>query len=1034
MRISFIGLLAAMSIFALCACGKSSTPLGVSGQTTVSLPGDVVNPGIEASRMGTARLPGVDVVRHVLRAKQTTNVDELNLPDLTGAYDALIPVRADYPLPEVPSQMHDVSTMRNGRYLRPRIPGARLSGDGRVGVGFISYKGSSLGLPVPGFFPLYERYLSFTLYTPEKLQQKGTHYLLANDGSTDMMSDEVSYVAFSELIPATAPLRPLMFAVCDSTRAELDHELYLQDGPAVHRNPYPVSATAEAYDLTLIAGNLAARQEIFSFVVRIVVENAKTPKAYIKSIQKVGEPVVAKLSFTPLTHFEPNVTGDGRLLVFRTSGTPGQGGGSDALQPMQWTDNEGVVHKDQFDIVYAYNPPDSGFPACDPRGWSNLRPISYAHYDPPVRDHYGFAKFPFRSPEGETFTPGQETGMTYPWIDSRGANLFFTAEYRLPISDESTFVTNEDAEMVESVVPEATGTTANISELVTQVTNVLPASASAGMRPPLMLPAAHIKPLPGGCDGCRDSTAREHASSTRGVGVAGLWTQGKMVVLDGLINASDFGYQAFDDGQRLLRLYHGSGGVVQVGNGRSNVDVAATDDIDSYWPLNDSMIESQENRFNMFSQFRPAAPQDVVWTVITGRVSSEVPFDDYMDTGTLIVSNMTASYLINQRGPIKWLVPATGDRAGRPFRLQNLATNLNVPPYGAVIGDYSKGTRIEPVALGGVDGKGFWMTESVGVRYTVPAAYKPADATGVFYGLFVDYRMDLADGNRYRLLTTPNGTVTLVGTKVGPRLEVASGDWSTLVDLGPTLVKGAWGHIGLERRDRKLTVFANGFQLAEVDVGAAPNLLAISAGDIVLGSPSSVVPGIRGWVDDLKVIARPLLNLEEPCNVARGSMVKATAARGAIADRYPVAAHARVGSAIGEPAGSRYACAVDYRSEHYGFLTLIPESERIGKRLKGIKQLKYGTPRPSELDNGFCKSCHFSPHPSASMSLDALVLRSLPAQLDPRRQPLQPYPVVIGLVPPLWNESNGERFPKTAEVNGAPGKWLELDRYLLPAH
>lgn len=1002
------------------ACGSSEPE--ISSKLTSTPPA----PSAETStRLGSAFLPGTEVKRIVQSVKATPDVDEWDLPDLRGFYDNLIPVVSDYPLPEIPSRLHDVSTMRDGRYLRPRIPTARLSGDGRIGVGFTGYLGNRIKLPDGSAFAV-----NFMLYTPEKLHKTGKHYLQADDGSADFMSSEVSFVSVKEFLPDADVLGPSMFAVCDSTLAELDYELYGLGEVSEHRNPYPVSATAEAYDLTLISGNRNNRQQLFSFVVRIVVEKAKTPEAFISSIQRVGEPVVTQLAFEPVTHFEPNITGDGRLLVFRTSGTPGQGGGAEAMQPKGWIDNDGEHHIGQFDIVYAYNPPGSGYPPCDPRGWSNIRPISYAHYDQPVRERYGFAKFPFRSPEGGSFAPGEETGMTYPWIDSRGTNLFFTTEYRLPISDEATYVTNEDFEMVLSVTSAADGAMQNISGLNSQLPVTNP-----GARPPLMLPAANIKPVPGACGAgtCRETTPRENASSTRGVGVAGLWTEGKMVVLDGMMNATDFGYLGFDDGHRLLRLYHGKGGVVRVGNGRTNTEILDTDDLDTYWPLNDSMMESHENRFNFIPEYLPSAPQDVVWTMSNGHALSEVVFDDFMDADVLIFSNMTASYSHNPNGPIKWLIPNTGDRANRPFRLQNLSTNLNAPSYGEVIGDYSKGTRIEPVALGGIDGKGFWLTDKAGVKYTVPASNTVSQSRGAYYGIFVDTRMTLATGDSSRLLTTPTGTVSFIGTSAGPRLQVSRGLLRAEFDLGPQFQKGQWLHLGLERQsDNQLRVYANGFLLGQIDVSLAPDVLKTAVGEVIIGSPSATIAGIRGWIDEFKLITRPLLNLEEPCNISHGSVVTSTPARAAVADRYPQMAHARVAAAVGGSSASRYVCATDYRSENYGFLSLIPESERMSKQLKQIKPLRYGVARPDERDNSFCSSCHRTPHPSETMELKALELKNLASQLDRRRQPLQPYPIAIGVIPKDWLHIRGQTFPGVSDIYGITGSWVELDKALLP--
>ncbi|HEX4879275.1 MAG TPA: hypothetical protein VFV39_05460 [Limnobacter sp.] len=976
------------------------------------------NPAARLNTTRFTRAPGTPVKAVLREGFEAPQTDEWKLPDLLGQFDSLLPVPDGYPIPEIPSRLHDVATMRDGQYLRPRIPSARNTVDGRIGLGFTAYLGGRADLPNAA-----NRSLNVMLYTPEKLRDRDVHYTQASDGSMDMMAKQVWWIPVTEFVPEASGLSPVMYAICDSTLAQMDHELYGNKGPGIHRNPYRVSNTAEAYDIHVLTGNLLNRREIFSFPLRIVVENAKTAQAHIQKIERLGDPVKATLPFEPITMFEPNVTGDGRLLVYRVSGTPGQGGGADALVPRTWTDAQGKQHTSQFDIVYAYNPPDSGFAPCDPRGWTSPKPITYAHYDPPVKARYGFAKFPFRDPEGKLIKPGEESGMTYPWIDHKGANLLFTAIYRLQVSDESSYATQEDFEMMQSLDPAFNEVPAGLSNL----TQTLPASRPE-LRPHLMLPARHVIPVPGTCDqGCTNTTTREHASSTRGIGIAGLWTQGKMVILDGLMNATDFGHHAWDSGHRLMRLYHGQGGVVRVGNGRTNDDLKKGVRVDEFWPLNDSMIDSLENKFNMFPQWRPANPRDVVWTINNGRASTEVAFDDYMDPFAVVLSNMNASLSHNPLGPIKWLLPNTGDRLGRPLRIQNAATGeaAAIPAYGEVTGNSKGGTRIEPVALGGIEGKGLWMNMDTGLRYRIGQSPLPqlAQRPGNYFGLFLDVR-DLPRSGAGELISGPTGGVGLKQTTNGLTLILRNASGKPLAELplpGTLMRKGHWAHIGINRRPDNIEVWINGYLFTSVPSPAGDSSLTLQPGDWLIGANRDV-PGFKGWIDNVEIFARTLLDAEEGCNRAHGSVIQAD--RGsAIAALFPAASHRRIEQATGKP--GPFECATAYKEDGFGFLTRISPDRRMGHLLRNIKPLKFASPRPAENDNLFCIACHRSPHPSNSMSLAALSASKVPMQLDPRRQPLQPHPLATGVIPPHWPASATSKPSNAAPVKPNEDLWVD---------
>ncbi len=965
-------------------------------------------------------------------------MDETAFGDLKGQFDGLLPVGADYPIPDIPSRLHDVATMREGRNVRPRIPTSRTTVDGRIGVGMPSYVGKRVDIPGG-------RAVSFYLYTPEKLAQKGTHVSQAADGSSDMMASKVFWVHESEFLGGLKDMGMAMIGVCDSTLAQMDKELYGKGPGGIHRNPYPVNETDDGYDFHLFSSNRNNLQQIYTIPIRVIVSNAKTPQAQIKRIERLGPPKVALLPNAPLTIFEPTIAGDGRLLVYRTSGTPGQGGGADSLKPRAWTDNEGTTRNSQFDIVYSYNNPAKGMAPCDPQAWVNPRPITYAHHDAPVRAQYGFAKFPFRDAEGRLLGPGEESGMTYPWIDSRGANLFFTAIYRLRYSDESTFATNEDFEMVQTADSRFNNMSAQVSN-ATQQTGI----SRPELRPHLMLPSRHVVPVPGACkSACTDTTPTEHVSSTRGVAVAGLWTEGKMVMLDGLMNATDMGYLAFDEGHRLLRLYHGKGGVVRVGNGRTNTDnLSLGQFMDPYWPLNDSMMETHENKFNYFREWKPASPKDVTWTMSTGRASTEVSFDDFMDPSALILSNMQASLSLNPGGPIKWLKPNTGDRNDRALRLQNAATNSHpaVPPFGAAVGNTKQGTRIEPVALGGIEGKGLWLSADSGIRYNVGnlAGMASGPTPGAYYGVFVDPRTAVQgetpatasnDGSTRWILSTPTGAMGLATNQGQLELvlaRTASSETAFARLLLPATVReGRYAHIAINRVAKQLEIYINGFLWHTLAAEQSGNAFVMQAGIIQLGGDTQT-KGQRGWYDNLEVFNRSVIDAEEACIRAMGSLIRVQGSGGANS-AWPASSHRRIAQAIGEGGDTQFECHRNDSDEGWGFLSKVPESQRVGHRVRRIKPLVFGQARPAETDNTFCVSCHRTPHPSSTMSLDALTAKNLPMQFDPRRQPLQPKPTMTGVVPGDWARLNFRGLPASQAVGGyyeKPQQFLLMDSVL----
>jgi hypothetical protein len=153
--------------------------------------------------------------------------------------------------------------------------------------------------------------------------------------------------------------------------------------------------------------------------------------------------------------------------------------------------------------------------------------------------------------------------------------------------------------------------------------------------------------------------------------------------------------------------------------------------------INSTFFDSPENQFTYNQWMKPRTPRDVVWLVNKATVSTELPFDDYLNPDSFIVSVSGAAYTMSDGFRLSTQVAAsfTG-----PKRLQNAATakadRWVIPSFGAMVGP----GRIEPVALGGIHGKGLWLQPTTGVRYGVLAQPQAPAASDWYASVFVDPR------------------------------------------------------------------------------------------------------------------------------------------------------------------------------------------------------------------------------------------------------------------------------------------------------
>lgn len=636
--------------------------------------------------------------------------------------------------------------------------------------------------------------------------------------------------------------------------------------------------------------------------------------------------------------WETTVTSDGRLLVGRFG------------RRNDWTfinARTGQPFTGRYDMVYSLI--EDGAEACDVRQWQRFFPIAHAPYDPRMKGKYGIAAFPFRGGEGRPVPETVDFGGTYPWIDREGNNLFMTT-LSMELSEQGSAYPNR----------------------------CLPNTV------------------------CLD---RENDSSLKGDAVAGLWTQGKLVHMDNLLNNIDWGLPIDPAGHRLVTMYEsadGSAVEVRAGSGGRNK-------IHEYRALrgrthNSAIQDSVQSLFNHHAELRPKSPRDIVWLMSNGKATDELVFDDYIDPDGFIVSSMIAALGLRSNASVRYN-NGYSSRSGfsEDVHLQNAATGRSdrwqIPAFGLV----AAGTgRAEPIALGGIHGRGFWLDGDNEIRYLIESQPQDPANSDWYVGIFIDSRFANDNGQR-NLIRYPDGSaLRLDGRR--DLLFVLDNNVVKRLRLPQTLPQTGWAHLALNLsdRNRNITVLHNGYALESFRIDEG--FFNLVPGNLIVGGSG----GFRGWVDDFKVFAHNM-NPEVACNQAGGTLVgvNGNSQWRSVADRYPQSSHAainRLVDASGRDTFSQYACYTNYRDDD-GIDVNTPPTGTVSIR-EAINfpegPIVHNQPRPDSTQNRFCQSCH---HASATggLGLDALALNaSLSANEDPRRQPTQHLRMVHGNIPAGW--------------------------------
>ncbi len=822
--------------------------------------------------------------------------------------------------------------------------------------------------------PRLHDHLSFFLFVPERLDAP---ILAGPAGARIPATTEPFDVPFP---PALDPgvFRLGHHAICDPTT-----ELPV---PGERPNPYPCGPGTlhDCYDLVVVSstsGGVGA--QLWGTPVTVEVADPKTADARIVDVT-LGEPVAGAFLDGSPEWTEPAITADGRLMTGRLG-----------RFPRAWTNPEtGETLVRPYDLAYSLVPDDAA--PCDVTGWTAFHPMSHAPFDPRMVGRYGLAAYPFRDTEGNPIPDGEDMGGTYPWVDREGANLFMTGVH---------------------------GTIAEQSET--------------------RYPRRCVHP---GCE-----ALDENVDFDRGFMVAGLWTHGKLVHLDGMINNVDWAVGVVPEAHWNVDLYRDAAGdpvPVRFGAGRF-INAFRADD-GAYPPgytHNANILDSLQNLPNWRQEARPITPRDMVWIMGTGVATAEIAFDDLLDPNALIVANMQASItqVYDDQGAslalphhhngqvrvlegipglvsVYTLVPDADDE----IHLQNGATSLawKVPSYGRV----EAGTgRVEPVALGGVEGRGFWLSGDNRITWAMP--HNPSvDAVGGYVGLFVDPRAP--DHEARELLRFPDGTGVVLHGRAA--VTYVRGD-APVREVALPAAEG-WIHLGwrIGPGHREITLLRDGFPLDRYE--ASRPLFSFGEGDLVVGRRTARWTGVRGWIDDLVVLAHQP-NPEVACNHAGGTLVEVVDAPAwaAVAEAFPAWAHDEIARAAGRSEG-RFACYADHREDHAAHLGNLPDGT-VGIRdaiLFPEGPLRYGAPRPDASDNPFCLSCH-TPSGRGGLSTAALAANpSVNAEDDPRRQPTQPPRRVFGNIPAGWiRPGPGPGGP--SEAMQAPPEGALIDAWVLPA-
>ena len=921
-----------------------------------------------------------------------------------AAFAAVFCFSVQAQLPEFPIRNIDTVTAKkiDGQYqtTTTHIPVHDLSKDGRIGI--LRSKSSR-------FYVLKPERIKGHIKNPAN-NKMGAGLLKSNDTYASFSQDYFRNNGFSKALKNYTNSRNFL---CEKFQSQ-------GYNPKVCAN-----GTRDCYDITVISRfNHKDRINVrmASVDVRIEVSNPKTSSAKIEKFEiknntmKLGPAIkVSKMA-------EPNFVGDNRLLLTRVHKT-------------DLKLHDGTVVK-RANIAYSVYPAkkSNGQPTiqCDVSQWTTgrFKPVAYAPFDSinQMPKRYKFARFPFRDSLGNPIPRDGVLGGSYPWMDKDAGNLFFEAFGR----------GNDWYSWVNGVV-----------------------------RSPFKEPSWSSYDYPANKEQIK--TFESTGARTMGISMLGFWTRGKTVLFDGQLNNVDYNLALSDrkvNGKRVkvhrkVRLYDGGNPNGQyyetIGAGRELGDKVIASEYHQFLTRNSSFLGSPENRFFYLEKAKPATARDVVWHFGSTRHTDEIAFDDYMNPYILINADMTGAIayqpnreIMKHYDGLDKSIASTNNNldrfpaspSGHPVLIQNSATAtdqfMKLPKYGRTIGN----VRLEPIAKGGIHGKGLWMDGSAGIQFKVPsqtgAAFSVASQKEWYVGAFLDSRrstggkihyqrfIELSSGYKITLNRvnnhTSNSNVSFDAVELrGKKNQLMARAW-----IPSALWKNhkSWTHVGIQfLPNSKPQLYVDGMLVSlfwpqgSYKESQLFSFFRLASGsEITLGSEAANTRAFKGWTDDFKVIARNPTS-EEKCNYARGTIVRVPSSlpfyhKRALAVKSSV--HKELALQSNSPNGSKFTCYVRYGMSAMKNLTskdLMAHRKNIVNGAVSVRDmlthekkfLKFGKKRPDYSKNNFCLSCHTPKLAFTKRQLDIRALQLDPqgrnAEDDPRRQPMQPMKMIRGIIP-----------------------------------
>ncbi|NQY99381.1 MAG: hypothetical protein HRT45_01775 [Bdellovibrionales bacterium] len=950
------------------------------------------------------------------------------LMPIVSFFALCLPAQSDAQLPDFPIRNIDTVTAKKigSKYqtTTPHLPVHDMTRDGRLGV---------LRAGGNRFFILKPKRIVSHL-KDQRNQLVGANVLRDGDRSYSFNPNYYRSNGHSHLLRDYANSRSI---ICEKTQR-------------YGHNPRACSGgNRDCYKVTLVTRFNHRTQDKVRFMAvdaNFEVANPKTNAAYIarvtfdrSTIKRGPEWRVPKLA-------EPTIAGDNRLIVARVHNAE-----------LRLHNGTRVPSANlAYNTYPATNSDGSATEQCDVSRWSmaNWRPIAYAPFDTVNRmaRRYKFARFKFRDTLGNPIPKNGVLGGSYPWIDKGAANLFFEAYGR----GAAFYNFRGDGVMRHT-----------------------PYADHSDHKPRNRDDALNYESI---------------GARTNGISMIGFWTRGKMIHFDGLLNNVDFNFTVSDRiigrsrkrATRKLKLY--SNGTVpsgqwaeRVGANRELGDTVLHNEYHQYLTPNSSFLGSWENRFNYLDKAKPVTMRDVVWHFGSTRHTDEIAFDDYMNPYMIINAEMTGAvgyeptkvtmkhydgFNNNGQPSInRGLASFPSAPSNDPVLIQNSAAAepqfVKLPKYGRPIGNI----RLEPIAKGGIHGKGLWLDGRSGLQFKIPSqsgtTFSIHNQREWYLSVFIDARRPTSGTqHRQNLIELSNGRKIVLDKRINAsRTPNVNVDTVLLVDstganIGRATIPGSllrkrhrkWMNLGIEfTANHRPALFIDGMKVTPfIRQGAytdaqLKNFFRLTAGRLVtLGTEHASTRGFKGWVDDFKLVARNP-TLEEKCNYARGTIIRAPSS-GGWRSRANLATswyHDTLRALSASPSGSHFTCYVRYGEAQMANLTPIETFAHrknipygaVSVRDKLIHRrqvLRYGRPRPNFSGNKFCLSCHTPQLSYTKPELDVRALQLRPGvneEDDPRRQPMQPARIIRGVIPAHYFGTNKPRTKLTGSY--------KIDQFLL---